>query len=173
MYLNSENVVVFPLSKARIKPSGTEVELDRTRLLTEKSVSNIINQLIDTSGFVIGKEEVDAPGGSDKNLIVEFNLLGYYIRVTLTSNTLSEFASAGKIYASINIDDYQEIDGQDVGGKYQGLTLSDTDVSGVSASLLILQYDTKNKTWVVPTESHRRFDIPSLIIDGIDGKYKK
>ena len=162
----SEDVVVFPLSKSRLN-DGT-IDMDRTRLLTEKSVSNIINQLIDTNGFVISKED-----SATKKVTVEFNLMGYYFRVTLDFglNEIKEALNGTEVYANIYIDGYQEIQGQDNEGKYEGLILSKSPI--YSASLLILERTSTNSDkWEIPTSSRRRFDLSSLGINGIDGKYK-
>jgi hypothetical protein len=179
--LNSSDVIVFPLSKTRptngvglptADGSVTGVDLNKTRLLTEKSVSNIIYQLIDTDGFLIGYTTDETGNKFD----IEFNLVGYYFRVTLdftpTTDGGKPYLDWQNIFATITIsDEYDEIVGQDINGKYEGLVLSDEAPSGSGTHALKLLTKTGNK-WEPPKDCYNKFSITSLGITGLDGNYK-
>lgn len=183
--LFSRDVIVFPLSKDRISNPNksvlgefSPVDLNRTRLFTEKSVSNLIRQLIDVDGFVIGSRSLN----SDNTLLeVEFNLAGYYFKINLDldgnkGENNSVYSGWENIYASITIhDDYDEIVGQDDDDNvYTGLTLHNTPPNPPeSGSIHTLHILTKSGgNWTIPTESCKRFSTFSLNITGIDGDYK-
>lgn len=178
----SRDVVVFPLSKSR-NPSTSEsviagvtpVDLNRTRLITEKSVSNLVYQLLDTYGFVIGTRALN---DSSTLLEVEFNLIGYYFKIMLDldskkTENKSVYSDWDNIYASIKINpEYDEIDGQDTDSNvYTGLTLSNQLLTSESTYTLHILKKSNNE-WVVPTESRKKFNSSSLTIERIDGKYR-
>jgi hypothetical protein len=109
---------------------------------------------------------------------VEFNLIGYYFKIVLDLNSKktenkSVYSDWDNIYASIKINpEYDEIDGQDTDSNvYTGLTLSNQPLTTESTyNLHILKKS--NNEWVVPTESHKKFNSSSLTIERIDGKYR-
>lgn len=88
MYASSESVLAcFP------NPNRT-VNQDSSRLLTEKSISNLIKMLTkETGGFVISFND-------NNDSIIKFVLDGYYFEVNMTS-VLSDFAESGNVYAVV------------------------------------------------------------------------
>lgn len=145
---HSENIHIFPVAKIRIE--------QRSRILYEDNVSNIIRQIIDTNGFVIPDdadnltifdEYVDSTNGvtcvgiykdtdDQGNIItdpfrIKFNIYGYYVEI---NNTILPVNKYTKVFAKLSItkDFPQEISGQDVTDSegttvYEGIKLIATD----------------------------------------------
>lgn len=165
-YLDSNNVVVFPIAKERVTMPGT-------RLFTEQNVSNLIRQLLSngSKGFIISSETIDG------SWVIEFNLLGYYFKISgineswiqsiATDEDISNDSITG-VYACINIDDLtNEIIGQDTDGKYEGLNLLFIEPTSSDNYIKLLSY--KNNTLSLPSMN---IGFATALIGGIDGKYK-
>ena len=146
--VHSDNIHIFPVAKIRTE--------QRSRILYEDNVSNIIRQLIDTNGFVlpdnptIFAEYVDTTSGDtcvgvfkemdDQGNIntepfrIKFNIYGYYVEITNTILTVNTY---DKVFAKLSITKGfpQEISGQDITitegtskvNVYQGVELIATD----------------------------------------------
>ena len=166
-YLNSENVIVFPIAKERI---GLVQE---TRLMTEYNVSNLIRQLFGnkSNGFIISCNKDNADVWT-----IEFNLYGYYFKVNSISTTLfkeSELTpDSDGLYAAITIDeDVDEIYGQDNKGVYEGLEFSTKIPDSIPANkhyLKLLNFDGTSFTSI-----SNNWGFAAHAIGGIDGKYDK
>lgn len=174
-YLNSENILVFPSTKRGSKQVSA-------RLLSEATLTSIVNKFLDTDGFVITSEDeygLDNP--------FEFNIHGYYFRVATTREIINSLANSTlAIYANIILKEegnYLQLQGQDdetvdpntsivTSSIYKGINFSDNGpiVSGDGTvySLLILQRDSTNSEWYVPADSRYKFTKESLDIE-IDG----
>ena len=169
--ITSENITVFPSTRrAGSKPLS--------RLMSEQALVGLVNKLIDLEGFVISDLETitdDSP--------LEFNLYGYYFSITnpATSLGLGTSYTSGGVYAHIELvtataDDsleYQELFGQDDGGKYTGLVIDNSlnyspQHQGVVKTLKIAELSSSN-SWVVPENSKIRFSKDSLDLSVIDG----
>lgn len=161
MFIQSQNIVVFPVAKARDASSG---QTNGGRLFTEQYVANMIKQLINTNGFMIscytigtqGLTNIDANGfttGAD--IITEFNINGYYFKVKLPSilEAINEFKSKHEVVSGSNyyivaeivgFDDNQEIAGQDEKDRgtsfYKGLQIYVTNTNQLNngSSLVLL-----------------------------------
>ena len=98
-YLNSDNVVVFPCANR-----GGTYNLE-ARLTSEYYLTNIINQLIDKTSFVISPS-ISTTGLADGTPI-SFNINGYYFHISNYMNIVNLFSSAETpstdIYASIRV----------------------------------------------------------------------
>ena len=170
-YINTEDISVFPSTRR----SHYQVS---ARLISEKSVSDIINKLIDTNGFVITPDTTEQDT-VDFTAPFEFNIHGYYFSIASGQDLISMFSNPSvddKIYANIYLDtsgNYIELKGQDVDVNsiwvYQGVTFSDSDLTEDSNpadySLLLFVYD--GTYWQVPVESRVKFEYNFAL--GVDG----
>jgi len=149
MYASSESVLAcFP------NPNRT-VNQDSSRLLTEKSISNLIKALTkETGGFVISFNNEN---------IIKFVLDGYYFEVNMGA-VLSEFSSSSNIYATVNYN----------GGSIYGDVADDSSFQGVdftqdepvSGSYLhILKKSDGGENWNIAPGSIYRFDENSISYD--------
>lgn len=169
-YLNSENVVVFPIAKERA------IGINENRLLTEYNISNLIRQLVgNNEGFIISTQI------AQDEFIVEFNLYGYYFKISginqawITENFKDGIGNDG-LYASIIIDtDIDEVTGQDAENKYQGLnlttsipTLSNNESNKEIHYLKILKISNNGNTFEKINATN---GFISSLIGGIDGKH--
>lgn len=167
MFVSSENIEVFPVAKQRHKNSK---QTNGGRLFTEQYVSNIIRQLIGTSGFIINyntPSSGSAEFNTDVDLTVEFNLRGYYFNIkNLHIKSIIEYYKDvdTRLYTTISkmfyvfakiegFDSCGEISGQDEKeGKtvtYKGLSLGiTTDVNELDENSLVL------------------FDLKPTVVDG-------
>ena len=107
-YVNSSKVEVFPSTRRSAQYASS------ARLLSEKSFSRLINQIVDRDAFIISYNK-------DENSI-EFNIHGYYFKVTDFSTAIQSISTGSKVYACIEIDDTSnELYGQDEGSLYKGV----------------------------------------------------
>lgn len=170
MYLNTVNINGFPL----VKRQNTQIS---STLITESSIANLINKLIDTDGYVIST--------SLESLIFEFNLWGYYFKITSTSNQHAidmiindaTFDTATEIYAKIQIvypqndkDFYYELSGIDEDSKYKGVnfipdsnsrpeTETANSITYHNKYLLILKRNDTSSDWYIPEESKLKINL--------------
>ena len=147
--VHSDNIHIFPVAKIRTE--------QRSRILYEDNVSNIIRQLIDTNGFVlpdnptlfagyvdstsggtcvgVHTQRVDDQGNTITDPFrIKFNIYGYYVEI---KNTILTVNTYDKVFAKLSItkDFPQEISGQDITinegtspvNVYQGVELIATD----------------------------------------------
>jgi len=189
-YLPTDSIYVFPSSRRMNKQVSA-------RLISEASLANIVNKLIETDGFVITPEPetgdyVDQ--GFNPEEPFEFNVHGYYFYVDTAQNIIDSFAGTDpqKIYANIYLDkttdpNYVELAGQDdyineTGYEqdvlyYKGLTFSDTDLTAEGSepqadySLKLFEKEQLPSSgtygWVVPIESRLKFLYTFAL--GVDG----
>jgi len=168
-YINSDKIIVFPSTRRGANQQDA-------RLLTEKSMAGIINQLIDLDGFIITPPEKISSTNS-----FEFNIKGYYFKVNQLKDITDLFntSTALKIFGVITLDEgngYIELMGQDdTQGNtqtsiYKGVSFSDTSSAAANTYSLQLLYRTSSSstTWLVPENSRFKFISSSLNID-IDG----
>lgn len=168
-------------TKIKVFPSAKRVGYQKdSRLITEASLVNIINQLIDVKSFVITPEDdlsADNP--------FEFNIGGYYFKVDKLSDLTNLFAGSQydtmqDIYATITISTdqhgYTELMGQDddQGGTldppiYMGVTFSNTaSSSSGDISLKVLHRESVSDSWVTPETSRFKYDSTAVELQ-IDG----
>ena len=86
-YINSDNIVIFPSS------NRTNSKNYGTNWLTEYNISNIVNQLLGSFGFVISDKTTEKP--------FKFNIKGYYIELSDAADILTDISNSGE---TINID---------------------------------------------------------------------
>lgn len=179
-YLASDKINVFPSTKR----GNVQVS---ARLMSESSMVDIVNRLIDTEGFVItqgstlGGASVDdtSPLAIDTNSY-EFNIFGYYFKIDKIQDITSLFDNTiVNIYAKITtsaisaINNYIELMGQDVNDVYEGVvfegkTSNQTPPTPASNNEHILWILTKNSSgWWVPLDSRVKFVYDFAI--GVDG----
>lgn len=173
----SGNIKVFPAAR---RTNGND---PFSRLMSESTITSIINRLIDSEGFVITHS--DANGGAITGGLFEFNIFGYYIRVEDISDVLSAFSSSTDIYASIALDtvtvdgvSYVQISGMD-DTTYSGVVFSDTVPEQTGTNIIhYLKILTKvGSKWVVPNSaddasvgsSYIKFGKDTLGLYDIDG----
>lgn len=165
-YLQSGDVVVFPIAKERIDT------VEETRLLTEYNVSNLVRQLYNSgqNGFIISSAKDSA-----NNYVIEFNLYGYYFKININPYTIFKDPSSGDgIYVAIKIDTSDEIDGQDeeleVDGikqnKYTGLLINNIEPTEEYKYIKLFNLNNNNY------ELNNVSSFSQMLIGGIDGKYK-
>lgn len=171
-WLPSEDITVFPTTRRLVKQQDA-------RLMTEKSLVGIINQLVDKDAFIITpKSALDADSP------FEFNIHGYYFCVEKLDDITSLFneESPLEIYASITLDTgngYTELLGQDdtlgdadadSASVYRGVSFSSEQPSDGSNTyyLKILERATTSDSWSCPELSFYKFVSNSLDFQ-IDG----
>lgn len=187
-FIASSNISVFPSARRMNKQVSA-------RLISEASLANIVNKLIETDGFVITPEPEEGDHvdqGFDPEQAFEFNVYGYYFKVNQASDILDLFNdnSTTEIYANIYLDrstdpNYVELAGQDdyineAGYEqgilyYKGLTFSNSNLSEAETtpadySLLLFERDYVSGVltdWFVPVESRLKF-IYTIAL-GVDG----
>lgn len=184
-YLPTEDIFVFPSSRRMNKQVSA-------RLISEASLANIVNKLIETDGFVITPEP-ESGDYVEQGFIptepFEFNIYGYYFKADSANKIINLFdnVSPYTIYANIYLDqstdpNYVELAGQDdyineslVNLYYKGVTFSTENLSEAATnpadySLLLFQKETFSggtQKWVVPIESRLKFIYTfSLGVDG-------
>lgn len=145
-YLATEDIYVFPSARRMNKQVSA-------RLISEASLANIVNKLIETDGFVITPEPEPIEGDADSQKYVlmgfipsnpfEFNVYGYYFNAVTAQKILNLFSgqSIDTIYANIYLDstsdpNYVELKSSDSqinelddGIYFKGLTFSDSDLT--------------------------------------------
>jgi hypothetical protein len=168
-YLNSNNVEVFPVAKARVNNAYG-------RLFTEKKIANLTRQLLseDYPGYIIS-----CKNKGNGNFDISFNLYGYYFNLTEFVPS-SHSGTSDTIYAYILIEN-DEIKGQDepisqgsITYQYEGLVISSTEPSTtIARPNEILKYiklfEKSGNSWVCPANNFGL--VSSLAIGGIDGKH--
>ena len=190
-YLNSDDVTIFPSTRR----ATTYV---KSKLMSEASVVNIINKLVDKDSFVItGDHDTDSSNSYADNKF-EFNVHGYYFCVDKGSLLFDMATGKNKIYANIIVDeslDFPELVGIDTTDEtkpteetvyyYNGLHITlDTPIltskNGTVYSLQLFekyqgspadQQVPKYKEeagWIVPASSRIKFNQYSLNLN-IDG----
>jgi hypothetical protein len=190
-YLNSDDVTIFPSTRR----ATTYV---KSKLMSEASVVNIINKLVDKDSFVItGDHDVDSTSPYADNTF-EFNVHGYYFSISKASLLFDLATGKNKIYANIIVDeslDFPELVGIDTTEEttpteetvyyYSGLhiTLDNTLKSSKNGTVYSLQlferyqgspadWDVpkykEEKGWIVPASSRIKFNQYSLNLN-IDG----
>ena len=153
-FLATEDIFVFPSARRMNKQVSA-------RLVSEASLANIVNKLIETDGFVITPEP--ETGDYTENGFIptqpfEFNVHGYYFNAISAnaiyeavfgsgksfSNPVEDEANDVKIYANIYLDkttdpNYIELKVQegpinelDADNRFKGVTFSDTDLTTAS-----------------------------------------
>lgn len=166
----SEKLTVFPSTRrAGSKPLA--------RLMSEQALVSIVNKLINLDGFVISTSS----SITDTNPL-EFNLYGYYFKIVnpVTALGLGTTFSSGSVYAHIEVVtstssdslQYEELFGQDDGGKFTGLVIDDSSTytaqhGGIVKTLRIAQFS--DSSWNIPESSKVRFSRDSLDLSVIDG----
>ena len=178
-WIPSEQITVFPTTRRLTKQQDA-------RLMTEKSLVGIINQLIDKDGFIITKKEslVNTENDDDFDPEFEFNIHGYYFHVDHMSYITGLFNESNSlsIYAYIVLDTgngYTELLGQDdtLGNpdndalsKYKGVTFTDTEptVEDNKYSLKIFERSSASSDWTCPEISFYKY-VGSTIDFKVDG----
>lgn len=180
MYVQSNQIKVFPSTRRSTYQQSS-------RLMSEKALVGIVNQLVDKDGFIItSKGEVDTENP------LEFNIHGYYFHIPKLSYITNLFSTDivnTYIYATITLDDgndFVELLGQDdTSGStsdtaisyYKGVnfTISSSDLgpSGVNVySLRILERTISSSgspsNWFCPENSFYKY-IGTSIDFKVDG----
>lgn len=169
-WIPSEQITVFPTTRRLTKQQDA-------RLMTEKSLVGIINQLIDKDAFVITSKSELENSTSDPNFdpVFEFNIHGYFFHVDKLSYITGLFTTSSSlsIYAYIQLDTgngYTELLGQDdtLGNpesdalsKYKGVTFTDIEpsTSDNMYKLKILERSSSSSTtWTCPETSFYKFE---------------
>ena len=169
-YLASTKIEVFPSTKrGSYQPSA--------RLMSEASLVNIVNKLIDTDGFVVTPDEDVVTTNSSGTITgqvtdkpFEFNIKGYYFRIGQLSYLLDKFSGASNIYARIHLntaDNYIELAEQDDDGEYRGLEFTNTEPNETANYYYIWLLAKQNGYWVVPIDSRVKFVYDFAV--GVDG----
>lgn len=160
-YTSSNNIKVFPAVRR------TSSYDPFSRLMSESTITSIINRLIDKTGFVISDSvSLDAE--------FEFSINGYYIKVLNLGDVVSAVPQdATDIYASISLDEtsansmvFTQLVGIDVDGVYNGVDFSTSEPNS-TFSLKILTKE--NDNWVIPEASKIKFTKDTLEFYDIDG----
>lgn len=182
-YFPSAQINVFPATRRTY--SGARLN----RLMSEASLTSIINKLVDCDSFVITTEDKFADITTET---FEFNLHGYYFSVDmahLKRELSTTFANAPAVYAKIIVEDkdgYQELVGQDETDDnevteasiftYKGLQLVNSmdRTAGANQTVYILQLLEKvtsesGSSWRTPDSSYIKFQRRSVFIDLVDG----
>lgn len=173
-YIQSNQIQVFPTTRRKKKQQDA-------RLMTEKALVGIINQLVDKDAFIVTKKSDVA-----SNSPFSFNIRGYYFYVPQLSyitNLFNTDTSNTYIYASITLDDgngFTELLGQDdtLSGTdyYNGVNFTiSSNSSGPTGtnvySLRILERSIVNgvpTTWKCPDEGFYKYSGSNVDIT-IDG----
>lgn len=164
--INSNKILVFPTT------TRTDDYSKRARLMSEMSLTGLINQLTDTDSFVISQSY----SASD---VFKFNIHGYYFELSAGALTsvLQTVSASQSLYAHIELTSssgYVELYGQDSAGSYSGLVLNNAEaytpvVTGNTVyTLKILSKDARSVI-SVPKTSLIRFEQDRVDIDEIDG----
>lgn len=169
-YLSSDNISVFPSTRrASFQVSA--------RQMSELRIANIINQLIDMEGFIITSPEEFQKSGQKQ---FEFNIHGYYFKVSDVTKLLAQFSDQSDIYAAIKLlevgNDYVELVGQDdahtelpdENNTYYGVNFLPSSASGSDIYNLHLFTKNENNEWQIVVDSRYKFDASSLKFS-IDG----
>ena len=156
-YLNSDNISVFPCA-------NRDAKYIASKLTTERNLTNIINSIVTTDGFVLSYSIT-----SEGTKSIQFVLGGYYFEVQNLDVSSTEFASATTIYANIklggtapyleiqNLDPTKQQDSTlDTSGNFCGLSLTKDPAGAGYTSLRILSRATTSGAWQIPETSKIR-----------------
>ena len=194
--LPSSSIGIFPFAKNR--PDDRNA-----RIFYENNVANIIRQLCDGEGFIVSPPQTQSVEGwfSIKNVdgkyylsfdepeaVLQLNIGGYFVEVKSDSKDetvlfpLPEKSEDG-VYAYIKVSEAsREVEGQDSGSKFQGVTFSTREPSDETGyktyCLKILDVSVGEGTGNGPTiescsmckDSYLIFNMDRFNIDCIDGK---
>lgn len=158
MNLQSDNISIFPAARRYDKA-------EESRLFKEKSVITLINNLIDSEGFVITST-------LDTNGPFQFNVYGYYVCISNLSNLTNSFNDDDSIYAILNIDNvdnnYPELlgDNEPIGdnqSQYDGISFVNEEPTGENIHYLKI-LEKKDNSWEIPTDSKIKFNANSINI---------
>lgn len=161
-YLNSGDVTVFPSTRR------TSAYAQRSRLISEMSLTGLINQLTDKKSFVISQT-------ADESTI-KFNINGYYFEVNTAHTKELLVDASSSLYAHVTFDTttdgYTELSGQDETESevsvYKGLVLDNSSAGTEANTLKILASDAQNVMYI-PSESLLQFNQNRVEIEEIDG----
>lgn len=179
LHIKSNDLKLFPCTKRGSFQRSA-------RLFSEENTTKLVNNLLDTNGFMITTDTNSIP--------VEFNIFGYYFSIAnMTLNDIgSKFNDSTSIYAYITLDgitindiytnyEIQYFDVRDPNSSdenptyyYNGLTFTDEMPTGDSKVLKYIKILEKNdeNEWQVPKSSLAKFNFTSIKnfnIDRIDG----
>lgn len=170
--LSSNSIKVFPFARYR----STAVDIS-SRLFYEYNVARLINQLIDTKGFIISGTINDENCSVTSTL--SFNIGGYYFEIS-TGTSLTPSASSNAVYAYIILSDSvadendqqtpPELVGQDEQNEFKALNLCDEEPKGNVIFLKIAEKGSDGK-WKLSNDSYKKFSLNSLTLTKIDGKH--
>lgn len=176
-FIEYDKITAFPLAKNRT--------LDRkSNLFYEENIANIVNQLIDTQGFVI-TQSVDFMRVVNSKLqmpadkVFQFSLGGRLFTITSDSDANYDIMSVNpnpgqevKVYAYIRLDDNGEVEGQDEGAYYEGLGLDIETNVPTDVDYKLLLFIIEGSQVRVPDESYLKLSLKSIgtAIKIIDGK---
>lgn len=169
-YIESNKITAFPLAKNR--------DSDRkSNLFYEDNIANIVNQLIDTQGFIITKDVdfISVESGQlqmSANKVFQFSLGGRLFTITSsdTNYAIMSVIPGQTVYAYITLDARGEVEGQDEGEYYEGLVL-DTSYPN-DADYVLPLFTIENSQVKIPDESYLKLSLNSFAtaIKIIDGK---
>ena len=188
-YVESNNIFVFPYSKVRtVANSG--------RLLYEENLIKMVTQFMCSNGFIISGSNLEQEDTmlKVKDKPLEFNIGGYYFRLAVGScvGTLPTGIDGSEktfiLNASItlkNSNDVWELDGQDEGNYFKGLTLSLVDMSVANTppsisnteivyTLPLYKVIVENaevKSVSLNESSLHKYRIEDILVARIDGKH--
>lgn len=139
--IRSNEIKVFPTTRR-------SDEVDRNaRLMSEQNLISIVNRLTGLKSFIINMSSIDIKTNSVTIPInSEFNIGGYYFKFT-ADQIIAIDNSIKEIGLQINtatVDNFTELQGNDLNGKYSGLIIDTSDTfKNVSETYLpiIRKYD--------------------------------
>lgn len=162
----SDKILVFPSTRRGDTQRSA-------RLVSEQSLTTLVNQLLDKDSFVITKE-------FDGNKPFEFNIHGYYFKIATGTDLLGIATALGNpthVWANITLeettttpqnDTFVELKWGDDNGSYLGVDFTDGEGSG-DYHLEVLTKE--GGSYDVPTESTVKFNVSRVfgdvaVIDG-------
>lgn len=155
----SNLIEVFPSTKRTAEYQKS------ARQLSEKNLVSIINKLIDTDAFVI----TSAGTIANTSIGIEFNMHGYYFKVSSIQSIIDATSNPDSIYANIIIesddDGYTELSGQDTvatPSMYNGISFTansaaDTALKATQQRFSLLLLRKNGSNWEIPVESTVKF----------------
>lgn len=176
-YINGSNLRIFPASN---RQAGGQ---QNNNWLTEFNISSLVNQFIGKSnGFVITEGDWDSTEGAyeiNPDNLFEFNIAGYYFRVTKAQNIIDAFAGSSTggasyvkfvkskindttstyeatIYISTD-DQYPVLQGGDNGAENQEGNSSYTLTLFQEKTIKGTESGTDSKKYYIPTSSRLNF----------------
>lgn len=173
--LSSNSIKVFPFARYR----STAVDIS-SRLFYEYNVARLINQLIDTKGFIISGSVKEDDCTVTNTL--SFNIGGYYFEVSI-GTSLRPSDSSNSVYAYIILSDSvtdennqqtpPELLGQDDQNEFKALNLCDEEPVSVKGTVIYLKIAEKGSDgkWKLSDDSYKKFSLNSLTLNKIDGKH--